>query len=70
MKIKKLLPMQRVAFMFSAVMVVAGFLIISQMYFTYSEARAMSDACFDTGGFPMLEKSLLSIESFNCDLNP
>ena len=69
MKIKKLAPMQRVAIIISTLMVVGGFLIISQIYFNYSEAREMSNSCYDKGGFPTIEKSGLNIDYFNCDMS-
>ena len=69
MKIKKLAPMQKVAIIISTLMVVGGFLIISQIYFSYSEAREMSNSCYDKGGFPTIEKSGLNIDYFNCDMN-
>ncbi|ARF17825.1 hypothetical protein [Sporosarcina ureae] len=70
MKIKRLAPMQRLAIIISTLMVVGGFLIVSQMYFTYSENRAMSNGCYDRGGFPTVEKSGLSISYFDCNMNP
>lgn len=69
MKIKKLAPMQRVAIIISTLMVVGSFLIISQIYFSYSETREMSNSCYDKGGFPTIEKSGLNIDYFNCDMN-
>ena len=41
MKIKKLRPMQRVAIIISTLMVVTGFLVISQIYFSYIEAESI-----------------------------
>lgn len=49
-------------------MIVMVFLIISQMYFSYSEERAMSNGCYEKGGFPIIEKSGLSISYFDCDV--
>ena len=69
MKIKRLTRMQRVAIIMSTLMVVAGFLIISQIYFSYTEVREMSNSCYDKGGFSAIEKSGLSINYFNCDMN-
>ena len=53
MKIKRFIPMQRVAIISSVLMVVVGFLIISQMYFDYTEAKALYDGCQDRGGSPV-----------------
>ena len=61
--------MQGVAIIFSTLMFVVGFLTVSQMYFTYSENRAMSNGCYDRGGFPIIEKSGMSISYFDCDIN-
>lgn len=69
MKIKKLAPMQRVAIIISTLMVVGGFLITSQIYFSYSEVREMSNSCYDKGGFPTIEKSGLNIDYFNCEMD-
>ena len=69
MKIKQLMSKQGVAITISTLMVVVGFLVISQMYFTYSENRAMSNGCYDKGGLPIVEKSVLSITYFDCDMN-
>lgn len=60
---------QGVAITISTLMVVVGFLLISQMYFTYSENRAMFNGCYDKGGLPIVEKSGLSITYFDCDMN-
>ncbi len=68
MKIKRFAPMQRVAIISSILMVVVGFLIISQMYFDYTEAKALYDGCQDRGGFPIIEKSGLSIDYFECNV--
>lgn len=70
MKVKELKSSQRVAIIISTLMVVVGFLVISQMYFTYSENRAMSNGCYDKGGLPIVEKSGLVITYFDCDMNP
>lgn len=69
MKIKQLMSKQGVAITISTLMVVVGFLVISQVYFTYSENRAMSKGCYDKGGLPIVEKSVLSITHFDCDMN-
>ena len=69
MKIKRLTRMQRVAIIMSTLMVVAGFLIISQIYFSYTEVREMSNSCYGKGGFPAIEKSGLRVNYFNCDMN-
>ena len=44
--------MQRVAIIISTLMVVGGFLIISEIYFSYGEAREMSNSCYDKGELP------------------
>ena len=69
MEIRRLTRMQRVAIIMSTLMVVAGFLIISQIYFSYTEVREMSNSCYDKGGFPAIEKSGLSINYFNCGMD-
>lgn len=69
MKIKKFMGKHGVAMILSTFMVVVGFLVISQMYFTYSENVAMSNSCYDSGGYPIVEKSGLQITSFDCDLD-
>ena len=60
--------MQRLAIISSVLMVVVGFLIISQMYFDYTEAKALYDGCQDRGGVPVIEKSGLSIDYFECNV--
>ncbi|MCM3757656.1 hypothetical protein M3197_09155 [Sporosarcina aquimarina] len=70
MKIKQWMSNQGKAITISTLIVVVGFLVISQMYFTYSENRAMSNGCYDKGGLPIVEKSWLSITNFDCDMNP
>lgn len=69
MEIKKLAPMKRVAIIISSLMIVGGFLVISQIYFSYSEVRELSNSCYNKGGFPTIEKSGLNIDYFNCDMN-
>lgn len=70
MKIKKSISIQRtVAIIASTLMVVVGFLILSQKYFSYIESKEASNGCYDKGGFPIIEKSGLSIDSFYCDRN-
>ncbi|NEU31337.1 hypothetical protein GN156_11175 [bacterium LRH843] len=69
MEIKKLRPMQRVAIIISTLMIVTGFLVISQIFSSYIEVREASNGCYDKGGFPTIEKSGLSIDYFNCDMN-
>ncbi|PAQ15518.1 hypothetical protein CD798_06955 [Bacillaceae bacterium SAOS 7] len=69
MKIKQFTIKQRVAITISTLMMVVGFLVISQMYFTYSENQAMFNGCYDKGGLPIVEKSALSITYFDCDIN-
>ena len=69
MKNKKLAPMQRIAIIISTLMVVGGFLVISQIYFSYSEAREMANSCYNKGGFPTIEKSGLNVDYFNCDMS-
>ena len=66
MKIKRLAPIRRVTMISSVLLVVVGFLIISQMYFDYTEAKALYDGCQDRGGFPVIGKAGLSIDYFEC----
>lgn len=61
--------MQRVAIISYTLMVILGFLILSQMYFSYTEANEISDNCYNIDGFPTIERSGLSIDYFNCDMN-
>jgi hypothetical protein len=66
MKIKKLI-VERLSILGSVAMVVIGLLIISQMYFVHVEAKALYDGCQGKGGFPVIEKSGLSIDYFHCE---
>lgn len=70
LKIKQLLSSRGMAITISSLIIVVGFLMISQMYFTYSENRAMVNGCYDKGGLPIVEKSGFSITYFDCDMNP
>lgn len=70
MKVVKLMSKEGMAIVVSILVVVIAFLVISQMYFTYSESRAMSTGCYDKGGSPTIEKTRLSITYFDCDMNP
>lgn len=66
LKVKKLVSDERLIIIISSMLVVVGFLVISQMYFIYSEHRALSNGCYDKGGFPIFEKTRLTITSFDC----
>ncbi len=69
LKIKQVKSKQGMAITISTFLVVVGFLLISQMYFTYSENRAMSTGCYDKGGLPIVEKTRFTIVYFDCDLD-
>jgi hypothetical protein len=53
----------------SSLMVVVGFVVISQIYFSFVEVRDLTDNCYDNGGLPKIVKSGLKIDSFNCDID-
>jgi len=67
--VKKIVTDERLVIIISTMLVVIGFLVISQMYFTYSESRALSNGCYDKGGFPVVEKTGLTITSFDCEFD-
>jgi hypothetical protein len=69
MKFKKSTLTKKLAITISAVLIVTGFLFISEAYFSYSEVRNMTDECYDNGGLPKIEKSGLSVEYFSCNRN-
>jgi hypothetical protein len=39
------------------------------MYFIYSEEHAMSNGCYEKGGYPIIEISGIGIDSFDCNTN-
>ncbi|GEM_PF-2662702 len=60
---------QGAAISISTILLVVGFLVIAQMYFTSTENQAMTNSCYDQGGLPVVERSLFSITYFDCQVD-
>lgn len=71
MKVKEKMSKQgiAIAMIISSLILAVSFVVISQVYFTYQESLTMSKGCYDQGGFPIVEKSGLSITHFDCDMD-
>jgi len=48
---------------------VVAFLIASQSYFSYVEVTQEANNCFDIGGYPIVEKTGLEMNYFECVTN-
>lgn len=58
---------QAAVFFLSICILAFSAVYLSQSYFSYQQVKAISDQCYDQGGFPKVVKSGWELKVFECN---
>ncbi|WP_138417145.1 hypothetical protein [Aquibacillus sediminis] len=67
MNFKSFVQSNPIVIIIACLIIIAGFILITQQYFNYIEVKNMVDKCYDKGGLPTIERSGLQIAHFSCE---